>query len=1035
VHRLGIQLVVSLLSLVVLVGAAQADSFVTRSGTQLQLDGEPYRFAGINVYDANNAGSCGAQLASGPALDEALAEIGIGAKVIRAWFFQSLATAGGQRDWSGFDHTLAIAAARGAKVIATLGNQWEHCDGPGGGAGSFKDEVWYTGGYTQPDPAGTVSYRDWVAEVVARYANDPTILAWQLLNEAEVKPSAGSSECSAGAAQILKDFATDVSGLVKSLDANHLVSLGTIGGGQCGAQGDEYQDVHDVPTVDLCEYHDYGAPATPMPGDQWNGLARRLEQCTALGKPLFVGETGIRPSDLGAGSALLARANAFEQKFRAQFAAGVAGELVWAWNGQGSKEDDYDIGPDDPVLRILSVWNTPSAGTIERVSTSAGGGEADNRSTVPFVSPDGRYVLFTSHATNLSPADTRPSTSCGGADVFLKDRQTGAVELVSVDSDENQLGGFCGSFGGGMSADGRYVVLASDAYRSTCCQPGERDVLVRDRVAGTTRVVAYGTNPAISADGRYVVFISDGALLPGIDACGLHYRVYLYDLTLDELELVSVDSAGGIPGCGGNGANAAAFSSDGRYVAFATGENLVPEDAGQFHDLDVYVRDRQAGTITLVSKDASGTAVGGHSPAISADGRFVAFESFASTLVDGDTNDSTVEPGYDVFVYDRVAGAMERVSVDSSGHEFEVSHAASISAGGRFVSFVAGHPAVDEGDSTGYDDVYVHDRATGTTERIVGAGALPGGNPGASALSADGRYVLFDASGSGFVPGDTNGVVDVFLHERSGPVDPYEPPPPPPPPNPDSDGDGIPDALDADPGSPSGVFADAAVTSGEILDRAGLVVTVEDLPDPDGVRVSASGAGGQARVRVCGIAVVRLDPGESVELACGSVTARVLAGPVELELDNGAIVSVPGGTAVSADERPDGSYLIENQGPGSVTVALNGTQTPVGAGESVVSPAPDPCAGLPPAGAIVGTARGDRLRGTAGDDVIFGRGGGDVIDGRGGDDVICAGAGNDRLDGGRGDDRLDGGPGVDRAAGGAGTDVGVNNERQTGIEG
>ena len=335
--------------------------FVSRSGSQLTLNGQPFRFSGINIYNANNAGLCWYQLASGSVFADSLASIG-GPKVIRVWFFQSLATSGGVRDWSGIDHTLAAAAASGARVIATLGNQWLDCDGLNGGGGAYKDEAWYTTGYKQLDPAGTESYRDWVAEIAARYKNEPTIMAWQLVNEAEVKPYAGSGSCSANAAQILKSFAADVSGLVKSIDPNHLVSLGTIGGGQCGAQGDEYQDVHDLATIDLCEYHDYGAPTTPIPGDQWNGLQVRLNQCASLGKPLIVGETGIRASDVG--GTLQDRAGAFRAKFEAQFDAGVSGELVWAWNKDGSALADYDVGPGDPTLGVLSDFADGQASSI-----------------------------------------------------------------------------------------------------------------------------------------------------------------------------------------------------------------------------------------------------------------------------------------------------------------------------------------------------------------------------------------------------------------------------------------------------------------------------------------------------------------------------------------------------------------------------------------------------------------------------------------------------------------------------------------------
>ena len=78
--------------------------------------------------------------------------------MIGAWFFQALATSAGARDWNGIDHTLSVAAAHGVRVIATLGNQWIHCDGPAGGAGSYKDDAWYTNGYKQPDAAGSESY-------------------------------------------------------------------------------------------------------------------------------------------------------------------------------------------------------------------------------------------------------------------------------------------------------------------------------------------------------------------------------------------------------------------------------------------------------------------------------------------------------------------------------------------------------------------------------------------------------------------------------------------------------------------------------------------------------------------------------------------------------------------------------------------------------------------------------------------------------------------------------------------------------------
>lgn len=329
-------------------GASGGSPFVTRQGTHLVLQGRPYRFTGLNIYNANSRDNCWYTLGSGPLLGQSLRQIGRGSEVFRAWFFQFLATKNGQRDWSAFDHTLAVAALHGRKVIVTLGNQWGDCEPPNG----YKDYTWYQSGYKAIDPAGTVSYRQWVRQVVTRYRFSPTILAWQLLNEAEDAASDGS--CPADASAVLKAWAADVSGLIKSIDRNHLVSLGTIGSGQCGASFTEYKDLHSVPTIDLCEFHDYGAPLNPMPGDAYNGLAFRLQQCGELNKPLFIGETGIIPNDVG--GTFEGRAAAFNNKFAAQFGAGVVGELAWAWSALGSTLDNYDIGPGDPALAVLAAY-------------------------------------------------------------------------------------------------------------------------------------------------------------------------------------------------------------------------------------------------------------------------------------------------------------------------------------------------------------------------------------------------------------------------------------------------------------------------------------------------------------------------------------------------------------------------------------------------------------------------------------------------------------------------------------------------------
>ena len=161
---------------------------------------------------------------------------------------------------------------------------------------------------------------------------------------------------------------------IKQADPNHLVSLGTMGSGQCGTANGDYRMVHEP--VDICEYHDYdyeGNPAdnadNPMPGDEWNGLAERLEQCGPYGlnKPLFVGEVGIS-SDVS----LDRRAEFFAAKLEAQTAAGVDGFVLWDKVLETSDADSvagghegYGIGYGDPTENVTRAYGEPWDGTAQ----------------------------------------------------------------------------------------------------------------------------------------------------------------------------------------------------------------------------------------------------------------------------------------------------------------------------------------------------------------------------------------------------------------------------------------------------------------------------------------------------------------------------------------------------------------------------------------------------------------------------------------------------------------------------------------------
>jgi mannan endo-1,4-beta-mannosidase len=301
----------------------------------------------LNNYSANSVGEAQECGFTGATLDEDLTAIGSGQEVMRAWFFQSLATTNGQRDWTSFDNTLAVARAHGVHVIFVLANQWGYCDG-----GTTRTLAWYQAGYkTQVDPGSLVPYRQWVAEVIARYAGNPTIAFWQLVNEGEARNPGGS--CSeALAAQALRAFADDVGGLIRSRDLNHLIGLGTIAS-ECGSDEADYQTVNASPAIDVCDYHDYGSATSAMPGDQYNGLQASINRCQALDKPIVVGEIGIHSTQVGG---IAARAVLFNQKFATQFAAGVAGELLWDWSMSAPSGGDYEIGPGDPSLALLTKY-------------------------------------------------------------------------------------------------------------------------------------------------------------------------------------------------------------------------------------------------------------------------------------------------------------------------------------------------------------------------------------------------------------------------------------------------------------------------------------------------------------------------------------------------------------------------------------------------------------------------------------------------------------------------------------------------------
>ncbi|MGH2692198.1 MAG: TolB family protein, partial [Actinomycetota bacterium] len=311
-------------------------------------------------------------------------------------------------------------------------------------------------------------------------------------------------------------------------------------------------------------------------------------------------------------------------------------------------------------------------GRTIRVSIGPGGKEADGHSTQAVMTPDARFVVFTSRASNLVEGDSN-----GWPDVFVVDRSTGALERVSEAQDGTQADHQ--SYAPGISADGRYVAFISWASNLAAGDTNGfvPDVFVRDRLTGEVELASGGVNggsgiidafgnsaPSLSADGRYVVFATNPGYLGALGTIDPP-AVYLFDRDTGATERIDV-SSDEEPAIGHVMSASPSITADGRYVAFQsdapnldrTLPNLTP---GGSRYPDVYVRDRVAGTTELVSIPVDGGPRLANSlqPRISADGRCVAFESSLQNLVPEDP------AHHDIFVRDLVAGTTERISVSS----------------------------------------------------------------------------------------------------------------------------------------------------------------------------------------------------------------------------------------------------------------------------------------------------------------------------------------------------------------------------------
>jgi PKD repeat protein len=417
------------------------------------------------------------------------------------------------------------------------------------------------------------------------------------------------------------------------------------------------------------------------------------------------------------------------------------------------------------IFMVCAAWIFAAhAATVTKLSTS-GTEEANGASINPIISADGRFVVFESDASNLIAGDTNNAT-----DIFLFDAQNNALEHVSMGLNGAQTNGDStnpvisgnGRYIAFQSLASNIVSGDSNQVIDIFLHDRESGSTTRVSVSSSgAQASSHSYGPSISDDGRVIAFYSQATNLVSGDS-NRSLDVFVRDTLTGTTERVSVAANGAQANMDSWQSR---ISADGQHVVFASNaSNLTAGDTNNAQD--IFLVDRQGPVITLISNTSAGLPSNRHSayPAVSADGQFVVFESSASNLVPGDNNSEI-----DIFLYDRSQPSITRVNTSTSGADANgPAFQSAISRDGQFVSFFSYASNLVESDTNPFEDVFVYDRQTGEMELLTntedGQPADSGSyNP---SLSADGRYVTLFSLASNLVAPDTNEVDDVFLFDR-----------------------------------------------------------------------------------------------------------------------------------------------------------------------------------------------------------------------------------------------------------------------------
>ncbi len=409
------------------------------------------------------------------------------------------------------------------------------------------------------------------------------------------------------------------------------------------------------------------------------------------------------------------------------------------------------------------------AGSVERISVDSGGIQINPANAdYQTVSDNGRYVIFNARLGS-DPANP--------VNVYLRDRTMETTELVSIANDGSGSG-VLGAID--ISSDGRYVVFTGNGLDGST---GHIDAYVRDRVTGTTELISINSDGSlgtpnksasgvsISANGRYVAFASNSADVVDGDTNGV-VDIFVRDRATNTTQRVSIASDGTQANESSDSAfRAAVISANGRYIVFgSSASNLVPNDSNGKRDL--FVHDRLNGSterVNLASDGSQGNSGLNISKKfdLSSDGRYVVFSSADSNLVAIDSNGQS-----DIFVRDLVTGTTELVSIADDGSQANsTSMNPAISGNGRYVSFNSMASNLVTGGNPQGLAIFVRDRIANTTEMVDvphDGSTSNGFSFGNTAVSEDGRYIVFPSSASNLVADDPNNdnSLDIFIHDR-----------------------------------------------------------------------------------------------------------------------------------------------------------------------------------------------------------------------------------------------------------------------------